>query len=282
MSTMGASNPISKQSIVNTHFAASSRYWRDVYTAESVPATIYRERRDLVLRWIDALGTPCDSSALDVGCGAGFFAVALAERGYRVQAVDTVDSMLQQTADVVRQRGLQDLIMVSHGDAHQLQYTGNSFDLVIAIGVTPWLHSLNRGLSELVRVTKPGGHLILTADNRLRLSYWFDPRFFPLIYHLRRKAANFLRRLGWWSHPHAHGYSIKAFDQALTAAGLHTLCGQTIGFGPFTFFERNLFSDDFGVELHTYLHRLQPRLRILGQLGSQYVVLAQKPLNSSL
>ena len=132
----------SAQRLVDTYFGTSAPYWRDVYGGETVSATIYRERRDVVLRWVDELGSDAGERALDIGCGAGSFSVALAKRGFQVRAIDPVPDMLKQTSQLVRERGVEHRVAVESGDAHDLIYPDNSFGLVLAIGVTPWLTML--------------------------------------------------------------------------------------------------------------------------------------------
>jgi len=265
-----------EQHLVNTYFSASAPYWRDVYQGETVSATIYRERREIVLGWINELGTTAGERALDIGCGAGSFSVALAELGFRVQAIDTVEDMLRQTSALVRERGVEGRVTVEAGDAHHLAHPDGSFDLVLAIGITPWLHSLPTALQEITRVLKRGGEAIISADNGLRLSYWFDPRFCPLHAAIRAPIRNILRRIGCWNEPHARMYTIPSFNRALKKAGLEKLQATTVGFGPFTFFEHELLSDADGVALHQQLKKFAANKPVLRSTGSQYVVLARK------
>ncbi|HJW98578.1 MAG TPA: methyltransferase domain-containing protein [Terriglobales bacterium] len=266
----------SAQRLVDTYFGTSAPYWRDVYGGETVSATIYRERRDVVLRWVDELGSDAGERALDIGCGAGSFSVALAKRGFQVRAIDPVPDMLKQTSQLVRERGVEHRVAVESGDAHDLIYPDNSFGLVLAIGVTPWLHSLPSALQEITRVLKPGGYVVISADNALRLNYWLDPRFCPGHATIRSGVGKLLRRLGCWREPHASTYSVRSFDHALKRASLEKIHCTTVGFGPFTFFEHELLSDSIGVALHHRLKKFVTNKPVLRSSGSQYLVLARK------
>jgi ubiquinone/menaquinone biosynthesis C-methylase UbiE len=154
-------------------------YWRNLYQANGVFEVIYQQRRTIVLDLVDGLGLASRSHILEIVCGAGLTTIALAQRGYTVQAVDAVDRMLVLTRQAAAETGVADRVMTSLGDAHALAFPDGAFSLVIGMGVAPWLHSLNTAIREFARVLRPGGYLILTADNRWRLNHVLDPLFFP-------------------------------------------------------------------------------------------------------
>jgi len=92
---------------------------------------------------------------------------------------------------------------------------------VIGMGVAPWLHSLNTAIREFARVLRPGGYLILTADNRWRLNHVLDPLFFPPLRVPRRSVRTLLERLKLLKEltvPRPNRHSIKEFDACLAAA----------------------------------------------------------------
>ena len=75
---------------------------------------------------------------------------------------------------------MQDRVRIHAADVHALPFQAHTFDLVVAIGVIPWLHSERVALQEMQRVLKPGGYLLVTADNNARLNRILDPRSSPL------------------------------------------------------------------------------------------------------
>ncbi|HVH89551.1 MAG TPA: class I SAM-dependent methyltransferase [Terriglobales bacterium] len=269
-------NFASAQQLIDAHFSTWAPYWREVYDGDTVQSAIYRERLDLVLRWVDELAPTLGGESLDIGCGAGLFSVALAKRGFRVRAIDTVEAMRTQTSRLALTEGVQEQVITEHGDAHHLRYTNATFDLVLAIGVTPWLHSPEMALKEVYRVLRPGGYLIITADNQIRLSHWLDPRFCPLHAAIRARIGTFLRSVSLWHQSHVRMYSPLAFDRALSVAGFSKVEGLTLGYGPFTFFDRQIIRDRIGIAIHKKLKNLATRNSLLRRVGSQYVVLARK------
>ncbi len=155
-----------------------------------------------------------------------------------------------------------------------------AFDLAIAIGVLPWLQSLDRPMREITRVLKPGGYMIATIDNVLALNRILDPRLSPMIEPVKRLFRAVLRRLGLRSSPvRARTHSIRQLDRAVSKAGLAKVEGCTIGFGPFTFFGRDLMSNESGNRLNHTLQQMADRgIPILRSTGAHYIAVARKAL----
>src|SRR5438270_9588727 len=177
-----------RQASVNTYFRSQSRFWREVYADNCVRADIIRDRHAAVLEWIDDLALPPGSQVLEVGCGAGFMAVALAQRGLRVQAIDSVEAMVEQAHQHAVETGTANMLSITVGDAHTLAFDDDSFDLVVAIGVIPWLAQPELAMREIARVTKPGGYAILATANRMALPSLLDPLYNPFLAPLRQRV----------------------------------------------------------------------------------------------
>lgn len=97
-----------------------------------------------------------DEVALDVGCGAGALALALAPHVRRVVGVDRVPELLE----LARERAPANVELVE-GDAEHLEFADGSFDLA---GTLRTLHHVDRPervVAELARVTRPGGHVLV-------------------------------------------------------------------------------------------------------------------------
>ena len=275
----GSSPGLEQQRLTDAYFEAWSAYWKEIYEFEDVQATIYKERRSVVLGMVQGLRLPSERPILEIGCGSGLTSVALAQDGYTVQAVDSAKAMIQLTRQHADSSGVTDRVITSVRDAHDLGFPDNTFDLALKIGVAPWLHSLDQAVREVTRVLRPGGYLITTADNWSRLNHWLDPRYFPPFGPVRRGVRGVLERLTLRKHKGASArlHPIREFDACLAAAGLQKIQGRTVGFGPFSFFGRKLFSDLSGVRVHRCLQTLADRgIPVLRSAGTQYVVLARK------
>jgi SAM-dependent methyltransferase len=270
------------QGRVDAHFQASAQYWKQLYQNDGVFEVIHQQRRDRVLGIVETLELPQPSQILEIGCGAGATAIPLAQRGHSVDAVDTVNEMLQLTRKAAAEAGVSQRVRTTSEDAHRLSFSDNSFRLAIALGVTPYLHSLSDALREMARVLEPGGYLIVNADNRWRLNYLLDPRRFPALATSRQRLRDWLEHRGLLKSdpagPRPRMYSRKEFDAALAAAGLQKLQGATLGFGPFSFLNFNFLSEPAGIKVHEKLQALADRrVPVLRSTGAQYIVLAKKP-----
>ena len=267
------------QRFVDTFFHDRSSYWRDVYHADTLRAFIYRERRSTVLSLVDKLRLSGSSRVLEVGCGAGSTSVALARRGYKVIAVDTVDDMIQLTRQAADRVGQGANVETTSADICHLSFPGQHFDLILAVGVIPWLDQPGNAVTELHRVAKPGGYVILTAANTWCLSQILDPLCFPGLRPLRWQIANILDNLNIRkrSKPRLHWHSINEIDALLRRSGFHKLAGRTLGFGPFTLFGHKLLPDSAGVKVHHKIQSLADRqLPGIRSFGVGYIVCAQK------
>jgi predicted ATP-grasp superfamily ATP-dependent carboligase/2-polyprenyl-3-methyl-5-hydroxy-6-metoxy-1,4-benzoquinol methylase len=266
------------QAEVGRYFGSAARYWKSIYEDRRLTPLLYRERHETALRWIDEIALEPGARVLEVGCGSGHTAVALARRGHPVHAVDSTPEMIALTDEAAKAAGVRLTTMVA--DAHELDLPARSFDLVIALGVLPWLHSPERALSAMARVVRPGGHLLVTADNLARLDRLIDPRSTPLLAPAR---AAIKRALSLSGAPlpieelQVRRHSAAHVDRLLRATGFRKLRSATLGFGPFTLLGRPVLSDEAGVRLHGRLQRLADAgWPLLRHAGVHYLVLAAR------
>ena len=273
-----------RQGRLDAHFGTEATFWNDLYAGHDVLALIHGYRLDLALRWVDRLRLPVRSSTLEVGCGAGLLSVALASRGLDVDATDPSEAMLDVTRRSANREGQTERMRISVADVHALPFPDESFRLVVGLGVLPWIDELEVALSELGRVLVPGGHLILSINNRSPLHAMADPVRLPILAPLRDGVRH--RLLAIWTEPRAPrprpiGFARPAeFAVQLKAHGLDMIGSEAFGYGPFTLLGRPLLPDRLAVGLE---RRLQSRAergdRWLAAVASQYLVLAQRPPN---
>jgi demethylmenaquinone methyltransferase / 2-methoxy-6-polyprenyl-1,4-benzoquinol methylase len=99
--------------------------------------------------------------ALDLCCGTGDLALALAQQGAATTGLDFNQPMLEVAAQ--RQRNLKSQVSnlkFIQGDAQQVPFPDGSFDIVtVGYGLRN-LTSWERGLDEMYRVARPGARLI--------------------------------------------------------------------------------------------------------------------------
>lgn len=98
---------------------------------------------------------------LDVGCGSGVLDRWLARRtgsAHRIMAVDIHRTLLREAAALAAQEGLAGVIEFREGNAEALPFPDHSFDVAISATVMELLDA-DRMLSEMIRVTRPGGRV---------------------------------------------------------------------------------------------------------------------------
>jgi SAM-dependent methyltransferase len=98
---------------------------------------------------------------LDVGCGDGTTLLAFLRLGFAAGNLHGIDF---QEERITRAKETCPSIHFAHGDATRLEFASESFDMVNE--ATMFIHSVDEELSrkiagEMVRVTKPGGHILL-------------------------------------------------------------------------------------------------------------------------
>lgn len=110
---------------------------------------------------------------LDVATGTGDFALeALALNPDRVVGVDISSGMLEIGKQKMKKKGVDHIIDMQMGDSEKLLFDDNTFDAaIVAFGVRNF-ENLSKGLSDMCRVLKTGGKVVVIEFSR--------PKHFPM------------------------------------------------------------------------------------------------------
>lgn len=258
------------------HFDRNAAWWGDVYGDDSLEGEVYRERERQGLAWIDELALPTGARVMEIGCGAGRVAVALADRGFDVEAVDASPEMVGRAREHIAARGLDDRARVEVADAEHVPGDTGAFDLVVAVGLLPWVPSPERAVLEAARLVRPGGAMLLTADNAARLGAFGEPGAHPLLAGAREARRSWRRRRGVQMGPRWRMLFTRQVDGMIAAAGLRIERRTTVGYGPFTVRGRAVLSEARGRRVHRALTAAsRQRLPFLRRMGWHYLVLAR-------
>ena len=184
-------------------------------------------------------------TALEVGCGLGFFSQRLAERGAIVTACDLGPELVRRTRQRVG-------CMAVVGDALTLeqQFGPNSFDLVVSSECIEHTPDPDAALRQMIAVVRPGGYLSVSTPN-----VWSGGLLCAWRLAIGARPFDGLENFSSW-------HSIM---RTITEAGA-TIVQQ-----------RGLHLFPFQLPLHSFSRWCDRHLQPLGGLMINICVLAQKP-----
>jgi len=148
-------------------------------------------------------------SILDIATGTADFAIeAVNISGAEVTGIDISDGMLEAGRKKIVRLKLENRIRLLNGDSENIPFGDNSFDAaIVAFGVRNF-ENLDRGLSEILRVIKPGGKFIVLEISEPHAFPWKNI-FRIYFHHLLPFAGRLISR-----DKHAYSYlpeSVAAF-----------------------------------------------------------------------
>ena len=147
---------------------------------------------------------PRNAQVLDVGAGTGEFSARIA--GWLPDAQVTGGELLAQSVEHAQTRhaSLAPRLSFETGDAFHLSQPDDSFDLVANRHMIQSVPRVERILAELVRVTKPGGHVHVLAEDYSMLHMMsgpLDPDIFwrkgPVEFSMRTGTDSRIGRRAW-------------------------------------------------------------------------------------
>ena len=190
--------------------------------------------RRVALRMLRERGIP--GRVLDVATGTADLALALAADlpEAEVIGVDLSEGMLGVGRQKVDRNGLRARVRLEQADAENLPFEDGAFDAVtVAFGVRNF-ENLDKGLGELQRVLRPGGHLMVLEFSRPTS---------PLVKGLMNLySRSLMPALGGWLSKDRAAYAYlpasvqvfpegDAFEERLQRAGLQPLRQRRLSMG---------------------------------------------------
>lgn len=109
-----------------------------------------------------AVGVASESRVLDLGCGKGAVAVALAERlCLRVEGIDAFPPFLQSARELAKERGVASRCRFQKGDIRKLLGKEGHYDAVLLLSVGPVSGNYERTIADIRTLVRKGGHIVI-------------------------------------------------------------------------------------------------------------------------
>ncbi len=172
---------------------------------------------------------------LDVATGTGDFALAAMRlKPENVVGVDISEQMLEIGRKKIAQRNLSEKVRLESGEAENLKFNNDHFDAaIVAFGARNFEH-LDKGLSEMNRVVRKGGAIVVLEFSRPKvfplkqLYFFYFKNVLPFIGSLISKDKDAYQYLPDTVMKFPEG---KEFLERLRAAGFSSLIEDRLTFG---------------------------------------------------
>lgn len=150
-------------------------------------------------------------SVLDYGCGAGIFTVLCAGRGAQVLGVDAEAAVLRTAAHHAQLSGVAARCRFVESDEFARGSRAESFDVIVAKDVIEHVPDDRGLLRDFARRQRPGGHLLVSTQSALSLTFLVESFFFRV----------WRGETGWcgWDPTHLRFYTPGSLARLLAGAG---------------------------------------------------------------
>lgn len=115
-----------------------------------------------------------DHDVLELGCGLGDLLADMLEAGYACRAVEHSPQMVEAARETLQKRRLGPPGLVLQGSAQKLPFAEGSFDNVVSTFPSEYIYD-PATISEIARVLRPGGRLIVIEGANLLATGFFQP-----------------------------------------------------------------------------------------------------------
>jgi ubiquinone/menaquinone biosynthesis C-methylase UbiE len=156
-----------KEQKVARHFDEIIEVYVDNHTNGSPFAYYFKQRLKVVLRFLKNYSK---ATVLDLGCGPGMMVNYCVDKDFEFFGVDISERMIDEC---IKKFEHINTAHFSVGKLQHLNFSDSSFDIILCLGALEYLNEndCDIALSEMIRVLKPGGLIILSLLNE-KSFYW--------------------------------------------------------------------------------------------------------------
>lgn len=143
------------------------------------------------------LGDISGKKILDIGCEAGYVSFKLLKKNpSHLYAIDIVDEALEEFKKKLKLKKYKTQITLKKAFLQSLPFKENLFDFMVCTEVIEHAPDIDAGFSEMSRVLKKGGKLVLTFPNeKLRKKVYWLPRMFGINTDIEKEVTLFEYKL---------------------------------------------------------------------------------------
>jgi 2-polyprenyl-3-methyl-5-hydroxy-6-metoxy-1,4-benzoquinol methylase len=154
------------------HFDENAGSYRDAYEGELPPAHFFKRRQEIIMSLLSSLSR---GKLLDVGCGPGLMAGPCTNQGFLYFGTDISKRMIGECRQMSSSPHSASFLV---SKMQSLPFSDNFFDVLLCMGALEYVPATQEvaARTEMIRVLKPGGLLIISHLNQLSL-YWLWDRF---------------------------------------------------------------------------------------------------------
>ncbi|WP_170750415.1 class I SAM-dependent DNA methyltransferase [Ruegeria lacuscaerulensis] len=185
-----ASNNLSSAFAVRGNEALETQYddWANTYDQDNAAMGF---RLPVLATAFFARWVPIGGKVLDAGCGTGLASENLHILGYRdLVGIDLSNAMLGRARETGVFSDLRRMVM-----GQRLDFASNAFSAAIVTGVFTEGHAPHSSFDELIRIVKPGGHIVLNVREDIYQNHGFREKMDDLeangLWNLSEKSDPF-------------------------------------------------------------------------------------------
>ena len=145
--------------------AAASRWWDP--QGEMRPL---HELNPVRLEYVERSGRLEGRDVLDVGCGGGLLAEAMARKGARVTGLDLATELLEVARLHALEAGVAVNYLLESAEQHAVDHAAG-YDVVTCMEMLEHVPDPAQVIAALAALVRPGGHVFLSTINRTPRAY---------------------------------------------------------------------------------------------------------------
>ncbi|MDD2337624.1 MAG: methyltransferase domain-containing protein [Geobacteraceae bacterium] len=246
------------------------------------------DRKKLVLGLVRKYARGNALKILDMGCGTGILTRSLLDESHYVASLDCSKQMIEKLEESLKDSPYKTFLGAVLGNVAGTSFSADIFDAIICIGVFQYQLNDDNLLREISRILKKGGFCIFTLPNLLRLNYLLDP-FYYFRFLVRTIKRMLLKAMGRDigtpnalsgevsdTLPYDKKYFMWELNESLEKQGLRIKEIIGFGYGPFTFWSKQIISDEISVKISNRLDRVTNKVTFLKLFANRWAFVVEK------